>query len=55
MADFQFRTGPAIVGNVVGLGDGDSIGCRILVDGVVKAARISHEVNAFAFCLLKAV
>ena len=35
-------------------GDSDSIGCRIVVDGVVKAARISHEVNGFTLCLLKA-
>lgn len=42
------------VGNVVAQGDGDSIGCRIVVDGEVKAERISNEVNAFTFCLLKA-
>jgi hypothetical protein len=41
------------VGNVVAQGDSDSIGCRILVDGEVKAERISHEVNAFTFCGLK--
>ena len=37
-------------------GDSDSIGYRIVVDGVVTAARISisHEVNAVSFCLLKA-
>ena len=34
-------------------GDRGSIGCRILAEGVVKAARISHKVNAPAFCLLK--
>ncbi len=43
-----------IVGNIVAQGDSDSIGCRILVDGVVKAERITNEVNAFTFCLLKA-
>jgi hypothetical protein len=42
------------VGNIVAQGDSDSIDCRIVVDGVVKAARISHEVNASTFCLLKA-
>jgi hypothetical protein len=42
------------VGNVVAQGDSGSIGCRILAERVVKAARISHEVNASAFCLLKA-
>jgi hypothetical protein len=42
------------VGSVVAQGDSDSIGCRILIDGEVKAERISNEVNAFTFCLLKA-
>ena len=40
--------------DVLAQGDSDSIGCRILVDGVVKAEKITHEVNAFTFCLLKA-
>jgi hypothetical protein len=44
----------SIVGNVVAQGDSDSIGCRILVDGVVKAEKTTNEVNAFTFCLLKA-
>jgi len=42
------------VGSIVAQGDSDSIGCRIVVDGVVKAERITHEVNAFTFCVLKA-
>ena len=42
------------VGNIVAQGDSDSIGCRIVVDGVVNAETISHEENAFTFCLLKA-
>lgn len=33
--------------------DSDSIGCRILLDGVVKAERTSHEVGAFVACRLK--
>jgi Mycobacterium membrane protein len=44
----------ALVGNIVAQGNSDSIGCRILVDGEVKAERISNEVNAYTFCLLKA-
>jgi hypothetical protein len=44
---------PAVVGNVVAQGDSDSIGCRILVDGQVKAERISKEVNAFTYCRVK--
>jgi hypothetical protein len=41
------------VGSVVAQGDSDSIGCRILVDGEVKAEKISNEVSAFTSCLLK--
>ena len=44
---------PAVVGNVVAQGDSDSIGCRIVVDGQVKAERISNEVNAFTHCRVK--
>lgn len=44
---------PAVVGNVVAQGDGNSIGCRIVVDGHVKAERISNEVNAFTYCRVK--
>jgi Mycobacterium membrane protein len=47
-------TQAAVVGSIVAQGDSDSIGCRIVVDGVVKAEKISNEVNAFTFCLLKA-
>ncbi len=38
------------VGSVVAQGNSDSIGCRIVVDGVVKAEKITHEVSAFIFC-----
>jgi hypothetical protein len=47
-------TQAAVVGNVVAQGDSDSIGCRIVVDGQVKAEKITHEVSAFTFCQLKA-
>jgi hypothetical protein len=47
-------TAASAVGNVIAQGDSNSIGCRILVDDVVKAEKITHEVNAFTFCLLKA-
>lgn len=51
----EFATTEATsVGSVVAQGDSNSIGCRIMVDGEVKAERISNEVNAFTFCLLKA-
>lgn len=43
----------AMVGNLMAQGDSDSIGCRILIDDVVKSERVSNEVNAFTFCLVK--
>lgn len=43
----------AMMGNLVAQGNSDSIGCRITVDDVVKAERISNEVNAFTFCIVK--
>ena len=43
-----------IVGNIVAQGDSDSIGCRIVVDGVVKAEKTVYETNAFTYCVLKA-
>ncbi len=47
-------TSAAVVGSIVAQGDSDSIGCRIEVDGVVKAERIAHGVSAYTYCLLKA-
>lgn len=46
-------TSATSVGNVIAQGDSDSIGCRILVDNVVKSEKTSNETSAFAFCLLK--
>jgi hypothetical protein len=46
-------TKPAVMGNLVAQGDSDSIGCRITVDGEVKAERVSSGVNAYTFCLVK--
>jgi Mycobacterium membrane protein len=45
-------TSQSVVGSIVAQGDGDSIGCRIVVDGEVKAERISNEVNAYTHCLV---
>jgi hypothetical protein len=47
-------TAATSVGSVVAQGDSDSISCRIVADGVVKAEKITREVHAFTFCLLKA-
>lgn len=46
-------TSATAVGNVVAQGDTSSIGCRILVDNVVKSEKTTHETSAFTFCLLK--
>jgi hypothetical protein len=46
-------TDPALSPDIVAQGDSDTIGCRIIVDGVVKAERISSGVNAQTFCLVK--
>ncbi|AMC40451.1 membrane protein MmpS4 [Mycobacterium tuberculosis] len=41
------------MGNIVAQGNSDSIGCRITVDGKVRAERVSNEVNAYTYCLVK--
>jgi hypothetical protein len=51
--EFAINTATS-AGNVVAQGDTNSIGCRILVDNVVKAEKTTHETAAFTFCLLKA-
>ena len=44
---------PAVISNVVAQGDRNSIGCRIMVNGQVKAERISNEVNAYTHRVVK--
>jgi hypothetical protein len=46
-------TAPASNANIVAQGDGDTIGCRITVDDVVKDEKSSDGVNAETFCLVK--
>ncbi len=46
-------TAPAASANIVAQGDGDSIGCRITVDGVVKDEKTTDGLNAQTFCLVK--
>lgn len=43
----------AVMGNIVAQGNSGSIGCRITVDGKVRAERVSNEVNAYTYCLVK--
>ncbi|ORA45051.1 hypothetical protein BST21_18535 [Mycolicibacterium celeriflavum] len=47
-------SGAAIIGNLVAQGTGNSIGCRIIVDGEVEAERIAQGTNALTYCLMKA-
>jgi Mycobacterium membrane protein len=48
-------TAAAGVGSVAAEGDSDRLGCRILVDGVVKDNKTAtHEVSTFVSCALKA-
>ena len=51
----EFAITPATgIGSVAAQGDTDSIGCRIVLEGVIKTENISHEVSAFTSCSLKA-
>lgn len=43
------------VEDIAAQGGSDTLGCRILMDGVVKAERVSHEVSAFVACSQKDV
>ncbi|BBX72686.1 hypothetical protein BST45_17630 [Mycobacterium shinjukuense] len=44
---------PGVFANLVAQGNGDFIGCRITINGVVKDERSVNEVNAYTFCLDK--
>jgi hypothetical protein len=46
-------TQPAVFVNVQAQGDGESIGCRITIDDVVKDERSVDTVNAYTYCLDK--
>ena len=46
-------TAPAASPNIVAQSDGESITCRITVDGVIKDERTTDGVNAQTFCLVK--
>ncbi|CAN5686825.1 MmpS family transport accessory protein [soil metagenome] len=46
-------TQPAVFVNIAAQGDGDSIGCRIKIDDVVKDERSVDTLNAYTFCLDK--
>jgi Mycobacterium membrane protein len=46
-------TEPAVVANVVAQGNGNTLGCRIIINGVVKDERTVNKVDAYTYCLDK--
>lgn len=46
-------TDPAVFVNVMAQGNSDSIGCRIIIDDVVKDERTVNTLNAYTYCLDK--
>ncbi len=44
---------PAVSANIMAQGDGDQIGCRITIDGVVREEKTVDGENAQTFCLVK--
>jgi Mycobacterium membrane protein len=46
-------TDPVLFADLRAQGDGNTISCRITVDGVVKAERTSNTVNGYIACLDK--
>src|SRR5271163_1583076 len=44
---------PAISANIMAQGNGDQIGCRVTVDGVVRDQKSTDGRNAQTFCLVK--
>ena len=46
-------TKPAVVVNIVAQGNGSTLGCRIIVDGVVKAENTVNVAGSYTYCLDK--
>ncbi len=46
-------TAPSASPNIIAQSDGDTITCRVTVDGVVKDERTSNGINAQTFCFVK--
>lgn len=46
-------TEPAVIADLRAQGNGDTLGCRILIDGELKDERIANAVSAYIFCLDK--
>lgn len=46
-------TAPAVVVNIMAQSDGSYLGCRIVIDGVVKVEKVAEGANAYTYCLDK--
>ena len=46
-------TTPAVLVNIQAQGDGNTLACRITIDGVVKVENSSQGAGAFVYCLDK--
>ncbi|OBH17186.1 transport acessory protein MmpS [Mycolicibacter terrae] len=46
-------TEPAVIADLRAQGNGDTLGCRIFIDGELKDERIVNTVSAYTFCLDK--
>ncbi|MFM9034987.1 MAG: MmpS family transport accessory protein [Mycobacterium sp.] len=46
-------TAPAVVTNIMAQSDGGAVGCRITIDGVVKAEKWVDAPAAYTYCLDK--
>jgi hypothetical protein len=44
---------PAVSASLMAQGDGNDIGCRITVDGIVREQKRADGLNAQTFCLVK--
>ncbi|QZA08609.1 MmpS family protein [Mycolicibacter heraklionensis] len=46
-------TEPAVIADLRAQGNGDTLGCRIVIDGELKDERTVNAVSAYTFCLDK--
>lgn len=46
-------TNPAVSPNIVAQGKTSTLGCRIIIDDIVKDERVNDGLNAMTFCLVK--
>ena len=49
----ESTTTPAVIVNIMAQSDGGSLGCRIVIDGVVKVERVVDGPSAYTYCLDK--